>query len=223
MLNIGSLIPKFISNLPVYGVVGLTVVTSGVASFKIMNNDGQVNAQKTGVAKIQVSAKSDDAQPTPTSVEGFTDDTDSSEGTQTNTVSQQMASSTTVAANNSTSIPGATFTLASLALHNKPGDCYVAYNGVVYNVSKHPSWSSCNHHGIAGGIDITSRFPHSTSYFSTLPKMGTLIGGQTGGGSGTGGSTEDSEDDGKSDDNESVETEHRVETTKKVEKNENDD
>ncbi|MFZ6021961.1 MAG: cytochrome b5 domain-containing protein [Patescibacteria group bacterium] len=68
----------------------------------------------------------------------------------------------------------ATFTAATLALHNKPGDCYVAYKGIVYNVSSHPSWASCRHHGTSGGRDITSIFPHSTSYFLTLSKVGTI-------------------------------------------------
>lgn len=66
------------------------------------------------------------------------------------------------------------FTAATLALHNKPGDCFVAYKGIVYNVSSHPSWASCRHHGTSGGRDITSIFPHSTSYFLTLSKVGTI-------------------------------------------------
>ncbi|MEI7579410.1 MAG: cytochrome b5 domain-containing protein [bacterium] len=69
----------------------------------------------------------------------------------------------------------ATFDAASLATHNKSGDCYVAYNGIVYSVSSNAQWGGCRHNGITGGQDITSRFPHPTSYLSSLPKVGSFI------------------------------------------------
>lgn len=69
----------------------------------------------------------------------------------------------------------ATFTLEMLATHNKPQDCYIAYSGTVYDVSNHSQWENCTHHGITGGQDITLKFPHPTSYLSTLPVVGTLI------------------------------------------------
>jgi predicted heme/steroid binding protein len=69
-------------------------------------------------------------------------------------------------------------TLAELATHNKAGNCYIGYNGIVYNVSNHASWSGCFHHGIGGGQDITSRFPHPVSYLSGLPRVANLTGGQ---------------------------------------------
>ncbi|MCA9386191.1 hypothetical protein KC717_06105 [Candidatus Dojkabacteria bacterium] len=59
-------------------------------------------------------------------------------------------------------------TESELAIHNKTGDCYIAYSGKVYNVSSHKEWNNCRHHGISGGIDITSVFPHPTSYLNSL-------------------------------------------------------
>jgi predicted heme/steroid binding protein len=89
------------------------------------------------------------------------------------------------------------FTLTTLSLHNTSGDCYVAYNSTVYDVSNHPSWQGCIHHGINGGSDITSRFPHSTSYFSSLPIVGQLINGSTPVNN-VGGGTNSSENEGES-------------------------
>ena len=68
------------------------------------------------------------------------------------------------------------FTQASLATHNKPGNCYIAYKGVVYSMNTHPSWSSCTHHGITGGRDVTNVFPHPLSYMTARPVMGTYTG-----------------------------------------------
>lgn len=70
----------------------------------------------------------------------------------------------------------AVFDAASLKLHNTGSSCFIAYSGTVYDVTNHPSWSGCTHHGQTGGKDITSIFPHSTSYFATLPKVGTFVG-----------------------------------------------
>jgi len=68
------------------------------------------------------------------------------------------------------------FTEASLATHNKAGNCYIAYKGVVYSVSTHPSWSSCTHNGINGGRDVTNVFPHPLTYMTARPVMGTYSG-----------------------------------------------
>ncbi len=66
------------------------------------------------------------------------------------------------------------FTKAELARYNKPSRCYVAYKGVVYDVTAHPSWRRCRHHGVRGGRDITAAFPHPISYLKGLPKKGRL-------------------------------------------------
>lgn len=66
------------------------------------------------------------------------------------------------------------FTTATLAVHNKSGDCYVAFSGKVYNLNNVAAWSGCSHHGMRGGVDITSVFPHSTSYFNSIPVVGVM-------------------------------------------------
>lgn len=112
--------------------------------------------------------------------------------------------------------PGtATFTLAELATHNKSGDCYVAYNGTVYDVSNDFSWSGCSHHGISGGQDITSLFPHPTSYLSRIPAVGILE-------SGTATATTTNTSIGKNEDENEYEYEYQHEYQYEYE-NENDD
>ena len=75
---------------------------------------------------------------------------------------------------------GTVFDAASLALHDgRDGTCYIAYNGQVYDVSSHPSWVNCTHHGIQGGRDITSVFPHPVSRLNGLPVVGTYSNGTT--------------------------------------------
>jgi predicted heme/steroid binding protein len=64
------------------------------------------------------------------------------------------------------------FTTQTLASHNKAGDCYVAYQGDVYNVSAQPAWSTCNYDGVLGGADVTLSFPQAANYFSSLPLVG---------------------------------------------------
>jgi predicted heme/steroid binding protein len=64
------------------------------------------------------------------------------------------------------------FNAQTLALHNKAGDCYVAYQGRVYNVSEDTVWSTCNY-GIAGGADVTAGFPDAANYFTSFPLVGT--------------------------------------------------
>jgi len=68
------------------------------------------------------------------------------------------------------------FDEASLALHNKSGDCFIAYKGVVYSVTTHPSWGGCAHHGYTGGRDVTNVFPHPLTYMTARPVMGTYTG-----------------------------------------------
>lgn len=72
---------------------------------------------------------------------------------------------------------GTIFTSSLLAQHNKTNDCYIAYNQKVYDVTNQSSWIGCYHHGIRGGRDITSIFPHPTSYLTNIPIVGTLDSG----------------------------------------------
>jgi predicted heme/steroid binding protein len=66
---------------------------------------------------------------------------------------------------------------SELASHNTADSCYVAYSGTVYDVTNNSSWRNCSHHGVRGGADITSRFPHSESYISSLKIVGTYADG----------------------------------------------
>ena len=72
---------------------------------------------------------------------------------------------------------GNVFTLAMLAQHNKSGDCYIAYQGKVYDLSQAAVWANCQHHGVTGGIDVTALFPHPVSYFNGIPVVGVLASG----------------------------------------------
>lgn len=107
-----------------------------------------------------------------------------------------------------TTASGKSFTLAELATHNTKNSCYVAFNKTVYDVSTNPSWQNCRHHGISGGSDITSRFPHSTSYLATLQKVGTLTGGAS---SSNSGNTSDSDDDDENENEDEHEDENEIE------------
>ena len=203
MSNFNSFIGKFFSNLPLYSVIGLTAMTTGVASFKLLNNTTNALAGGVDIAQISLQEQKTNSQGqnenTDNEIEtdNYVDESDALEDLYEDDYFPIASFPVTNPSSNSSILPSAIFTIEGLALHNKPGDCYIGYNGIVYNVSNNPSWLTCNHHGIVGGIDITSRFPHSTSYFNSLPKMGTLIGGQTS--NGTGGTGEEDDNDGDDD------------------------
>ena len=108
-------------------------------------------------------------------------------------------------ANNAVAVnPGSTvFDAASLALHNGTnGTCYIAYNGQVYDVTGNASWVNCMHHGVQGGRDVTSVFPHPVSRLNGIPVVGTYSNGSTGGGTVTPPTTggDDDEDENEIDD-----------------------
>ena len=84
---------------------------------------------------------------------------------------QNSVNATTSSAQSNTT---KTFTVAELATHNVSGNCYVVYKGTVYDVSNASVWAGCKHHGAVGGKDITSLFPHPTSYFNSLPVVGVM-------------------------------------------------
>ena len=83
------------------------------------------------------------------------------------------------------------FTKSELAkFDGKNGNkAYVAYNGIVYNVTNSPtsnSWTNGEHHGLLAGTDLTSRlnncFSHSDAFFASVwanrnyPQVGTYTG-----------------------------------------------
>lgn len=96
------------------------------------------------------------------------------------------------------------FTKTSLASHNKGTSCYVAYGGKVYNLTGNINWTDCTHHGITGGKDITSIFPHSTSYFSSIPVVGKFVGSTT---TSSGNDLDDDEDEDEKEDDDEKEDE----------------
>ncbi|KMT21963.1 DUF5661 family protein [Clostridium cylindrosporum] len=71
------------------------------------------------------------------------------------------------------------FTLSELSQYDgtagKP--TYVAVNGIVYDVTNNPNWSSGVHFGVSAGKDLTSEFQNchgSSSILENLPKVGVL-------------------------------------------------
>ncbi len=71
------------------------------------------------------------------------------------------------------------FTLDELSQYNgKDGQpAYVAYNGIVYDVTNEPKWKGGSHSGKTAGTDLTNdipRSPHGDSVFADLPVVGTL-------------------------------------------------
>lgn len=74
---------------------------------------------------------------------------------------------------------GKTFTRNELAKYNGQNGqpAYVAYKGIVYDVSNVPQWAGGTHHGEQAGTDVTndiSRSPHGERVLADLPQVGTL-------------------------------------------------
>lgn len=71
------------------------------------------------------------------------------------------------------------FTREELSKYNGQNGqpAYVAYKGIVYDVSNVPQWAGGTHHGEKAGTDVTndiSRSPHGEKVFADLPQVGTL-------------------------------------------------
>jgi len=71
------------------------------------------------------------------------------------------------------------FTLDELAKYNGQNGqpAYIAYKGIVYDVSNVPQWKNGAHNGEKAGADLTndiSKSPHGEKVFSDLPRVGTL-------------------------------------------------
>lgn len=70
-------------------------------------------------------------------------------------------------------------TLDELAKYNGQNGqpAYIAYKGIVYDVSNIPQWKNGTHHGEKAGTDVTndiSKAPHGDKIFADLPQVGTL-------------------------------------------------
>lgn len=71
------------------------------------------------------------------------------------------------------------FTLDELAKYNGQNGqpSYVAYKGIVYDVSNVSKWRGGTHNGEKAGTDLTndiSKSPHGDKVFADLPQVGTL-------------------------------------------------
>lgn len=72
-----------------------------------------------------------------------------------------------------------TFTPDELSKYNGQNGqpAYIAYKGIVYDVSNVPQWQGGTHNGEQAGTDITndiSKSPHGEKVFADLPQIGTL-------------------------------------------------
>lgn len=215
----------FVSKAAVFGVIVTALATTGAVGASYLRSTQAATGPGAGTEDTVRQETNDDGARVAVrslgSVLGISSDDDedvadaqgaSSGGSNPSTGSTGVASVTPVT-QPVPPVPTVTaatfdFTPQTLATHNTAGNCYVAYNGTVYNVSAHPSWVGCSHHGTTGGIDISSFFPHSTTYFNGLPVMGTYgIPGSTVSGASTStnptvatGRTAPSGDDGDGDD-----------------------
>ncbi|GAB3709553.1 cytochrome b5 domain-containing protein [Mariniluteicoccus flavus] len=55
--------------------------------------------------------------------------------------------------------------------------CYLAVNGVVYDMAAFPKWARGQHHGVRAGTDATEKFvgsSHAKAYLEKLPVVGRL-------------------------------------------------
>jgi len=195
------MLKELFSNVPILVISIIATITGGTAISKVAQEFRPALDTQTREI-LEVSA----ATPTPI-------------------VPTTLSATPTVKPGTNTVAAATTFTRATLATHNTSGNCYVAFRGIVYDVSAHPSWQNCVHHGTRGGQDITSIFPHSTNYFSTLPKVGTLQGGSTGASSSASRSGDDNNEDENEDENEQEDEQkdddHEVED--EVEEHEDED
>lgn len=73
-----------------------------------------------------------------------------------------------------------TYSRSQLALRNGQDndDIWIAYKGVIYDVSKSRLWRNGQHYEHWAGQDLTSELPdapHGEKVFSRYPKVGRLI------------------------------------------------
>ncbi len=135
------------------------LATSSGADKNSSGNGPLLTAQTHSVEKTTL-IKDNSANPKPAN-----SSITNTQNAEINTVSISSTATSTV--NNTT-----VYTTQTLALHNKGGDCYVAYQGKVYNVSGQSVWNTCNYGGVAGGADVTANFPGAAYYFTSFPQVG---------------------------------------------------
>ena len=193
------MIREIVNNIPVLVISIIATITGGSAVGKVAQTlNPDMLSDHREVREVQTSVPTDSVTPTVTPTPSGTILVESPIPTITTKPTTTTKPKTSVASTTQ-------FTLATLKTHNTQGNCFVAYNGVVYDVANSAAWAGCTHHGVHGGTDITSIFPHSTSYFSTLKKVGTLTGGSTP--TGTGGNHTGDDDSDDSGEDEGIEIE----------------
>lgn len=166
-------------------VILLTIVFTGAAGVQFVKSliptqtlqTSQTDEQNSESAAPS-SATTTDTSTTNTEAESNTDpvqDTTTSNTTATDTTNKtdtQIDTTTTTTNSNSTKA----FTATELSTHDTTSSCYVAFDGKVYDVTNDRTWRGCYHHGVRGGVDITSIFPHPLYYLDTLTIVGDYSG-----------------------------------------------
>lgn len=165
VIVMGSAAYKIVQSLPYFKEASAKIVYIKTAdSSKPAFNNSTTSTENSAIQSPSVSQNTQSNSP-----ESI--DSNLSAQSNQNNIENQTSSYSSTNINSSTK----SFTIDQLATYNQNGNCYIAYQNLIYDVSNNSSWIGCRHHGINGGRDITSIFPHSTSYFSTLTVIGNLI------------------------------------------------
>lgn len=169
----------FNKNNIIFGfVVLLTIVFTGAAGVQFVKSlvpTQTTQTSQTGEQNAETAAPSNNSNTDATNINGNTQTNDTASPTSQKTDTQVNTKDTTTTTE--PIVPTTpTFSAAELKTHNTSSSCYVAYNAKVYDVTNDRSWRSCYHHGVRGGIDMTSIFPHPLYYLDTVPMIGNYSG-----------------------------------------------
>jgi predicted heme/steroid binding protein len=142
---------------------------------------GKTDTVTTTAAATTVQTNGTTAAETATQPEEITSQTDARTGAETTAATTKAATQAT------TTAPAVkSFTKAELAKYDgKSGrDAYIAYDGIVYDVTDINLWNSGVHQGLKVGTDLTAQVNSCSHHlitfmkaqFSTYPKVGTYTG-----------------------------------------------
>lgn len=112
-------------------------------------------------------------------------DTEMPSSSQTNEVQEQITEESTdsdadIKEADEEEMTELTLTLDELKMYDGTNGslAYIAYDGVIYDVTNDPNWSSGSHGGNMAGTDITEKLnnvSHGTSKLNTLKVVGKII------------------------------------------------